>query len=111
MQRAWIEAADRPELVEYIVALDNDDESAIVQTNGQIRVLSPAIQDRVTAVRNWHAAAKAPVVICSSPSQTIRPKAHASVDPAIQPQLISIAAWRTMAMLYRHSGWHAPWAS
>lgn len=58
VKQAWLEAADRPELIEYIVALDDDDEVAIAQTEGQSRVVSPAIDNRVTAVRNWNAAAE-----------------------------------------------------
>ena len=58
VKQAWMEMADQPGLVEYIVALDDDDDAAIAQTANQLRVVSDAIEGHVTAVRNWNAAAR-----------------------------------------------------
>ena len=58
VQQAWLETADRPESVECIVALGDDDNVGIGQTIDQLRVVSPAAEGRVTAVRNSNAAAR-----------------------------------------------------
>ena len=53
---AWLAGAERPDRVEYVVAMDADDDSAIGATTGWKRVLSPP-SSAITAVRNWNAAA------------------------------------------------------
>lgn len=53
---AWAEAAHSPELVEHVVALDDDDQLALEATASSLRVVSPA-SEQITAVRNWNAAA------------------------------------------------------
>jgi hypothetical protein len=54
----WLRAASHPELIEYIVAMDDNDEPALQATRATqvLRVVRPHEQ-RVTAVRNWNAAA------------------------------------------------------
>lgn len=54
---AWLENSAHPEAVEYIFAMDADDDASICWTEGHLRVVStPDI--RVTTVRNWNAAAQ-----------------------------------------------------
>lgn len=52
----WLRAADQPQLIDYIFALDEDDFKTITATDGHKRVVGPALAN-VTAVRNWNAAA------------------------------------------------------
>jgi hypothetical protein len=52
----WLERADRPDLLEYIFAMDADDEATVLHTTGHRRVVGTP-STRVTAVRNWNAAA------------------------------------------------------
>lgn len=54
----WLRRADRPDDVEYVVAIDEGDLLAISQTEGCTRVVSPRTVS-VSAVRNWNAAAGA----------------------------------------------------
>jgi hypothetical protein len=56
VKSCWLERADRPDLIEYIFAMDEDDSGAVKQTAGHPRVLGPP-SESVTAVRNWNAAA------------------------------------------------------
>jgi hypothetical protein len=58
VKASWLEHADRPDLVDYIFAMDADDEAAIEQTEGHPRVVNPPSEGWATAVRNWNAAAK-----------------------------------------------------
>jgi hypothetical protein len=53
----WMARADRPDRVEYVVAMDSDDTRAIAETAGMLRVVSPATPGSVSSVRNWNAAA------------------------------------------------------
>lgn len=55
---AWLSAAAYPDAVEYIFALDEDDLRTVARTSGHARVVSPPT-GKVTAVRNWNAAAAA----------------------------------------------------
>lgn len=57
VKEAWLEQANRPDRVEYIFAVDSDDTAAVLETEGHLRVVSAPGNDRVTAVRNWNAAA------------------------------------------------------
>jgi hypothetical protein len=57
VKEAWLRNAERPDLIEYIFAMDADDEAALSQTEGDLRVVNPPSDVRVTAVRNWNAAA------------------------------------------------------
>ncbi len=54
----WLGRSDRPEAIEYIVAMDEGDLCALAQTVGCTRVVSPRTVS-VSAVRNWNAAAAA----------------------------------------------------
>lgn len=54
---AWLAAADRTELVEYVIAMDADDDSTMEETRGHLRAVSPPGNGQVTSVRNWNAAA------------------------------------------------------
>ena len=53
---AWLSAAVDPDAIEHIFALDEDDARTLVWTEGHRRVVSPPT-GKVTAVRNWNAAA------------------------------------------------------
>ncbi len=53
----WLARADRPETVEYVVALDDDDALALEQTGGCLRAVGRQTRS-VSAVRNWNAAAE-----------------------------------------------------
>jgi hypothetical protein len=53
----WLEAAARPERVEYTVGLDEDDERAVRETVGLVRAVGAVEGSRPTAVRNWNGAA------------------------------------------------------
>lgn len=57
VKKTWIERAARPELIEYIFAMDCDDTETFLQTEGHHRVVGPSGGGHVTAVRNWNAAA------------------------------------------------------
>lgn len=52
----WLASADHPAHVEYVVAMDSHDATAIATTTSDLRVISPS-SPSVTAVRNWNAAA------------------------------------------------------
>ena len=56
LRDAWLERADRADLVDYIVAMDGDD-PAVAETGGWHRVVGPPSDGTVSAVRNWNAAA------------------------------------------------------
>jgi Glycosyl transferase family 2 len=58
VKEAWLDLADGPDHIEYILAMDDDDEATVARTEGHLWVIGPAI-GTVTAVRNWNAAAKA----------------------------------------------------
>jgi hypothetical protein len=58
VKTCWLERADRPDLVDYIFAMDADDDSSVKRTEGHPRVVSAPSDGWVTAVRNWNAAAK-----------------------------------------------------
>jgi hypothetical protein len=53
----WLEAASSPELVEYVVGMDDTDVTAIAETASELRAIGPAHPDTATAVRNWNSAA------------------------------------------------------
>ena len=53
----WLNTAERPDLVEYVVAMDESDIAAIQGSRGIRRVVSPDTTDRPSTVRNWNAAA------------------------------------------------------
>ena len=53
----WLKNAAKPENIEYVVAMDSDDEVAIAQTHEQIRYLGSPLPHS-SAVRNWNAAAE-----------------------------------------------------
>lgn len=55
----WLEHASEPRRIEHVFALDGDDEVTIEATKGLDRVVSPPLPGKVTAVRNWNAAAEA----------------------------------------------------
>jgi hypothetical protein len=55
----WLSQADQPDAVEYIFAMDADDERSVRHTAGAQRVISPEAPGEVTSVRNWNAAASA----------------------------------------------------
>jgi len=55
----WLAAADHPDSIEYLLAMDSDDEATVALTEGHDRVVSPPAGGAVTAVRNWNAAAAA----------------------------------------------------
>jgi len=57
LKECWLERADRADLVEYILAMDADDEATVKETEGHLRVVGPTGHGRVTSVRNWNAAA------------------------------------------------------
>jgi hypothetical protein len=57
VKSCWLDLADRPDLVDYVFAIDADDRSAVEQTAGHTRVVGPPGESEVTAVRNWNAAA------------------------------------------------------
>lgn len=57
VRNTWLERADRPADVEHIFGLDDDDLISVEATAGYRRVVSPGLSGRVTAVRNWNAAA------------------------------------------------------
>lgn len=59
VRHAWLERADRPDLVEHLFAIDSTDHESIAATEDLARVISPDDGDSVTAVRNWNAAAEA----------------------------------------------------
>lgn len=52
----WLKSADTPSSIEYIVAMDSDDVTAITATSSDLRVISSR-SPSATAVRNWNAAA------------------------------------------------------
>jgi hypothetical protein len=53
----WLSAADRPDLVEFIVGMDADDAGAVEATVGRRRFIGAASDPGPTAVRNWNGAA------------------------------------------------------
>jgi len=55
----WMSAAKHPELVDYVVAMDENDLTAVNETHHLRRVISPPEKSDAlsTAVRNWNAAA------------------------------------------------------
>ena len=58
VKASWLEHAERPDLVDYIFAVDADDESTLRQTEGHARVVLPPVDGWVTPVRKWNAAAR-----------------------------------------------------
>jgi SAM-dependent methyltransferase len=58
VKAAWEERATAPQSVEHIFAMDADDAETIAATEGHLRVISPSLPGKVTAVRNWNAAAQ-----------------------------------------------------
>jgi Glycosyl transferase family 2 len=56
---AWIETADQPENVEHLFACDEDDPVSMARTAIRAGVVGASLPGRVTAVRNWNAAAAA----------------------------------------------------
>lgn len=59
VKNVWLSQADHPESIEYIFAMDSDDETTVALTRGHKRTVSPPMGGAVTAVRNWNAAAAA----------------------------------------------------
>lgn len=59
VRRAWLDRADRPDLVEHLFAIDSTDHETIAATDGLARVITPKVDGGVTAVQNWNAAAAA----------------------------------------------------
>lgn len=59
VRRAWLDRADRPDLVQHLFGIDSTDLETIAATDGLDRVITPCDVDRVTAVQNWNAAAAA----------------------------------------------------
>lgn len=57
VKQAWLERADDAASVEYIFAMDDDDEATLLDTQGHQRVVGPGCGGVVTSVRNWNAAA------------------------------------------------------
>ena len=57
VKRAWLEHATMPQRIEHIFAMDSDDLDTIACTAEHLRVVSEPLKGRVTAVRNWNAAA------------------------------------------------------
>lgn len=57
IKETWLGRADHPGQIEYVFAMDEDDEESIRQTDGHHRIISPSGHGFVTAVRNWNAAA------------------------------------------------------
>jgi hypothetical protein len=57
VKSCWLERADRPDLIDYIFAMDADDSLTVEQTAGHPRVVGPPSEQSVTAVKNWNAAA------------------------------------------------------
>lgn len=53
----WLESAEDPSSVEYIFALDSDDDHSLAETEGLNRVVGEHLQHS-SAVRNWNSAAK-----------------------------------------------------
>jgi hypothetical protein len=78
IKEAWSDAADHPEKVEHIFAMDADDEMTIAETEGHLRVISPAGGGIVTSVRNWNQAARA---------------AHGDLLVVIADDLLPPASW------------------
>ena len=56
---AWLARADNPGDVEYVFAMDADDDGSIKDTDGCLRVVGQPAIGLVTAVRNWNNAAAA----------------------------------------------------
>ena len=56
---AWLARADNPGDVEYVFAMDADDDGSIKDTDGCLRVIGQPAIGMVTAVRNWNNAATA----------------------------------------------------
>lgn len=54
---AWLAAAENSDTVEYVCGMDSDDHLAVTQTADCARSIGAAWTGRVTAVRNWNAAA------------------------------------------------------
>jgi hypothetical protein len=54
---AWIERADTPSHVEYICAMDADDDLAVAATGNDLRAVNEATSE-VSSVRNWNSAAE-----------------------------------------------------
>jgi hypothetical protein len=59
IKETWLQRAERPELIEYVFAMDADDEATVSETEGHHRVVGSPGDGQVTAVRNWNAAAAA----------------------------------------------------
>lgn len=57
VKETWLGLANRPDLIEYIFAMDADDGATLFLTKGHTRVINPSGDGHVTAVRNWNAAA------------------------------------------------------
>ena len=101
VKKCWLERAERPDLIEYIFAMDADDEATLLETEGQPRIVSPPGEGEVTAVRNWNAAAMMSsndllVVIADdlSPPQawdTALTKMIGPLDAAVVPFAIKVA--------------------
>lgn len=58
IQEAWLESAAHPGRVEYVFACDQDDEISLSVASIAAGVLGVPMTGKVTAVRNWNAAAE-----------------------------------------------------
>ena len=58
LRDAWLELAAQPDSVEYVVALDEDDQLAVEATTKCRRAIGSAQSGWATSVRNWNAAAR-----------------------------------------------------
>ncbi|MGC1419878.1 MAG: hypothetical protein WA786_07155, partial [Acidimicrobiales bacterium] len=57
VKETWLARAERPDLIDYVFAMDADDDATVSQTEGHPRVVNPSGDGTVTAVRNWNSAA------------------------------------------------------
>lgn len=93
----WLRNADHPDLVEYVFSFDADDEISVATLVG---LANPPMPGRVTAVRNWLAAAKACTgTILVTGADDLRPPAHwdseivaalRSLDPLRAPVVVKL---------------------
>lgn len=56
---AWLDRAVWPDAIEYVLSMDEDDRATVALTAGVPRLVNPAGNGAVTAVRNWNVAAAA----------------------------------------------------
>lgn len=55
----WLDRADFPSRIEYVVAMNEEDHRAVASTQGATRIVSRPQDKYSTAVQNWNAAARA----------------------------------------------------